>query len=243
MRSNCENWLGYIAGKQVSPVDSHAQWFFGVFGQRKGYFHLLLLSSPMILVQYTETLKLCQEYGLSCALPHRKVTQSGSPFVCVHLLPVNTCPFRCRLSGTGAVCGCARACGHCWSREHRFPSALPFGCDWGLSWKAGGWLACFARWTPWSRWIAWGVLRRSGWCKAWLDTSEIPELLNSKPCLRIYSTSLQGTEVTRLEDMSFIKRPVPGGLGVISRINTCNLLASYMAWDLFFLADDFSSAA
>jgi len=46
-----------------------------------------------------------------------------------------------------------------------------------------------------------------------------------------------------LEDMSFIKRPVPGGLGVISRINTCNLLASYMAWDLFFLADDFSSAA
>lgn len=38
----------------------------------------------------------------------------------------------------------------------------------------------------------------------------------SKPCLCIYSTRLQGTEVTVLEDMSCSERPVPGCLGVIA---------------------------
>lgn len=146
---------------------------------------------------------------------HTEKSCDQVPRLCVSL-PFDCCPFRCRLSGTGAVGQCARTCGHCWNRASSFPSTLLFGCDWGLSWKAGGWLACFSRWTQWSRWIAWGVLRHSGWHQLWLDTSEIPELLSSKLCLCVCSTSLQGTEVPRLEDMSCIKRPVPGGLEVIA---------------------------
>lgn len=142
---------------------------------------------------------------------HTEKSCNQVPHLCACL-----CPFRCRLSGTGAACCCARACGHCWNRESSFPSALLFGRDWGPSWKAGGWLACFSRWAWWSRWIAWGVSCCCGLCQVWLDAAEIPELLSSESWLSVYSTGLQGTEVMKLEDTSCIKRLVPGGLGAIA---------------------------
>lgn len=71
---------------------------------------------------------------------HTEKSHDQVPHLCVS--PPFDCPFRWRLSGTGAVCRCAWACGHCWNREQLFLPRCCLGVTEGWAGRlVGGWLA------------------------------------------------------------------------------------------------------
>lgn len=131
------------------------------------------------LVPLRSRLQLCEEYSHSFSTTQKNRSVKFPVAVC--LLPLAECYFMCSSVGQELLVSAPEPVGTAGIKRAAFlPLYTQFGVTEG---SAGGLVVCFSRWTQGSRWIAWGVLHHSGWLQVWLDTSEIPELLSSQPCL------------------------------------------------------------